>query len=148
MAAVYKPARQAQVRTEKTGSEREREREEGGSLGDVRPESKSASSFGSVIKKRINERQTRTLLRVPQQLASSRKVCSAADAQEGAERGRRVPLIDSLSLRIRLQLRELWAQFTADCPKIPPSHFSCRLRTFAAACRVNAEEEGKGGTVS
>lgn len=99
------------------------ERKEGGSLGDVRLESMSASSFGSVIKKRINERQTRTLLRVPQQLASPGKVCAAAAAQEGAQCGRAVPHVDSLSLRIRLQLRELPTQFTAYRPKIPPFHF-------------------------
>lgn len=83
------------------------ERKEGGSLGDVRPECMSVSFFGSVIKKGINERQTHTLLRVQQQLASPGKVCSAADVQEGAQRGRSVPLIDSLSLQICLQLREI-----------------------------------------
>lgn len=110
------------------------ERKEGGSLGDVRLESMSASSFGSVIKKRINERQTRTLLRVPQQLASPGKVCAAADAQEGAEYGRAVPLIDSLSLRIRLHLRELPTQFTAYRPKIPPFHFFSRRLAPSPQC--------------
>lgn len=112
------------------------ERKEGGSLGDVRLESMSASSFGSVIKKRINERQTRTLLRVPQQLASPGKVCAAADAQEGAECGRAVPHIDSLSLRIRLQLRELPTQFTAYRPKIPPFHFFSRRLAPSPQCEL------------
>lgn len=66
-------------------------RKEGGSLGDARPECTSASFFGSVIKKRINERQTHALLPLPQQLASPGKslLCRRSSGGSRARRRRR-----------------------------------------------------------